>query len=381
MIHEILCVVSEAGDAEELWRQAVAFGAPLISPVDEDGMVEVTFLWRGEATTTMVARGLQLPLRRVPGTDLWRGSMRLPADERTLYTLAHDGADHSPRDASGTGAAHVDPLNRHPFHFPADPADPTDYDSWASLLELPRARKETWGAPPAVVEATLPGGRRVAVYRPPGERPAGGFATLVVFDGWLARQVLRIPQTLDGLIAAGRIPPLLALFVPGRDADRDADLAPSSTATTDFVARELVPWARREWGAGTDPRRTVVAGVSLGGLAAANIALQAPDVFGGVIAQSGSFWWPRPEEGEPGWLIREYAARPRADLRFYLDVGDQEMIRVFDVGPTQLEVNRRMRDVLQAKGYPVTYAEYRGGHDYVNWRSTFADGLLAVLGS
>jgi enterochelin esterase-like enzyme len=40
-----------------------------------------------------------------------------------------------------------------------------------------------------------------------------------------------------------------------------------------------------------------------------------------------------------------------------------------------------MRDALTSRGYEVTYAEYSGAHDYVNWRRTFADGLLALLGS
>ena len=75
-MHEILCVVSESGDVEELWRQAVASGTPLISPVAADGTVEVTFLWRGEATMTSVSWGLRLPLQRVPGTDLWRTEPR-----------------------------------------------------------------------------------------------------------------------------------------------------------------------------------------------------------------------------------------------------------------------------------------------------------------
>jgi enterochelin esterase-like enzyme len=35
---------------------------------------------------------------------------------------------------------------------------------------------------------------------------------------------------------------------------------------------------------------------------------------------------------------------------------------------------------LLERGYQVTYAEYSGAHDYINWRRTFADGLLAVLG-
>ncbi|MFI7542725.1 alpha/beta hydrolase-fold protein [Actinoplanes sp. NPDC049599] len=369
-------------DPEALWSQAQRTGSPVVSPVAPDGTVEVTFLWRGEAESTSVGWGVWLELARVPGTDLWHGSIRLPATARTLYYLSHDGADDLPRDDSGTGPAHLDPLNPRPFRFPADPDDPTDRDAWASLLDLPEATEPAWSTPRRDVpieEHTLPGGRRVAVYRPPGEPPAAGLATLVLFDGWLGRTVLRVQHTLDNLIAAGRIPPMLGLFVPGVEAERDTELTPASAATTGFVTGELLPWARRELGAGADPARTVVAGQSLGGLMAAHVALSAPEAFGAVIAQSGSFWWPKPEHGEPGRLLRDYAEQPRADLRFYLNVGDRETRNGSAGTPTMRELSRRMRDVLTAKGYPVTYAEYHGAHDYVNWRDTFADGLLAVL--
>ena len=42
--------------------------------------------------------------------------------------------------------------------------------------------------------------------------------------------------------------------------------------------------------------------------------------------------------------------------------------------------NRHMRDVLRAKGYSVTYRELSSGHDYVGWRGTLADGLIALIG-
>ena len=370
-------------DPEALWAQAQRTGSPVISPVAPDGTVEVTFVWRGEAETTRVAWGVWLDLERVPGTDLWHGSVRLPAASRTLYYLAHEGADSLPPDASGTGPAHIDPLNQRPHRFPADPDDPTDRDCWASLLDLPDAPESTWSTPRREIpieDHTLPSGRRVAVYRPPGEPPPEGPATLVVFDGWQARQALRIQHTVDNLIAAGLIPPTLILFVPSSDADRDNDLTPASAATTELVTRELPAWARHELGAGEDPARTVVAGQSLGALMAMHVALTAPEVYGAVIAQSGSYWWPKPEDGEPGRLLRDYAERPRANLRFYLDVGDRETHSSPGITPPHmLQLTRDMRDVLTSKGYPVTYAEYHGAHDYVNWRDTFAAGLIAVL--
>ncbi len=38
-----------------------------------------------------------------------------------------------------------------------------------------------------------------------------------------------------------------------------------------------------------------------------------------------------------------------------------------------------MRDVLLARGYSVRYQENIGGHDYLSWRGSFADGLIALM--
>jgi enterochelin esterase-like enzyme len=373
---------------EKFWQEVAAAGTPLIEPDGES--VLVTFLWRGQARSTSVAWGCDVPLARIPSTDLWHGSARLPADLRSLYYLCHNGTEDVPTDAGGTGPTHIDPMNHHPFCFPVDPGDPTDRAHWASLLELPAAPAEPWTLPRpgvprgALLQATLRsralgGRRRVWVYRPSGV-PVAGLPLLVVFDGFLSLKVLRIPTALDNLIAAGRIPPLVAVFVSSPNGERrNRELRPGRPIV-DFVTRELVPWARRRWHVCDDPATRVIAGASLGGLAACYVGLRAARQFGAVIAQSGSFWWSPPGREEPEWLTARYAEQPLAPLRFYLDVGTQENISPRGDHLAQLPVTRRMRDTLVERGYPVTYLEYPGAHDYVNWRRTFPEALIALLG-
>ena len=131
----------------------------------------------------------------------------------------------------------------------------------------------------------------------------------------------------------------------------------------------------------SDPASTSVGGSSLGGLGAAFAGLCRPDLFGAVLSQSGAFDWKPVEESEHEWLARTVAISPKVPLRWYLDVGSLETRPRPDDGPSLVVANRHLRTVLQAKDYPVHYAEFGGGHDYLNWQDTLADGLLALVGS
>jgi enterochelin esterase-like enzyme len=75
------------------------------------------------------------------------------------------------------------------------------------------------------------------------------------------------------------------------------------------------------------------------------------------------------------------AAAERRPLRFVLDAGRLETWVPRSEAPSLLTANRHLRTVLQAKGYPVRYAEAAGGHAFFSWQLTLAEGLMSLLGS
>ena len=310
----------EAGDdaaLERFWAQAAAAGTPLLED-GADGRFTVTFLWRdrhgrGEGTSrvVLVANRLTDPsvmddsvLHRLAGTDVWHRSYRLASSFRATYLLAPEDGQVPADDFVWTGAAarwrglvtavSPDPLN--PLAFAE-----RDGASHSSIVALPDAPADVWAVPrPGVARGTvsehhvdsaiLGTRRRVWSYVPAGAGTDQPPAVLVLFDGeeWVGR--LDGPVMLDNLIAEGRIPPVVTLMPEAISArDRATDLAPRAPFAG-FVLDELLPWARETLGAAADPARTFVAGQSLGGLAALSLALEHPDRFAGVVAQSASVW-------------------------------------------------------------------------------------------
>jgi enterochelin esterase-like enzyme len=381
---------------EEFWAAVKREGVPLIEPIDEKSF-RVTFLWRSAPETRDVLLSWALPpferhpLARLPGTDIWYRSETLPKGARFTYQLAPD-----PPDAPGgiQATAQADPLNSRRFGGAAD------VDKWAqsSLVELPGAELDVWSEPRArtrsgrVETMRFPSGvlgndREIAVYTPAGYSKAGEpLDLLVVLDEEAYLDQVPTPVILDNLIAANKIRPTLAVILGNSSGEgRNRELPPNPDFAK-FIAQELMPWLRARYTVTRDPVRSVIAGSSYGGLAAAYTAFTCPDLFGNVLSQSGSFWWSPTRDpanpaqldaySEPGWLVREIARSPTQPVRFYMEAGWFEG----GEGGGILDTNRYFRDILRAKGYTVHYREFRGGHEYVNWRGTFADGLI-YLGS
>lgn len=368
---------------------------PLVEPYPGDPKdVLVTFVFRAPPNTPYIGMFggptiSEKPLIRLADSDVWYLTARMPADARVGYAfIATTGPPefHYPYRSWNRAVGprylkkSLDPNNPHAF-----------FD--LSLTELPGAPAQPWiAAKPGVpagklAELTLDSthlkeSRRVGVYTPPGYDPNQSYPLVVAFDAeryGLDMALIPLPQILDNLIAAKKIPPVVAALV----ASQSTGSLDPSVAFSKFIALELVPRLRTDYRAGMTPAQTTVTGSSYSGLLAAFAALQHSDVIGNVLSQSGAFGFRLGGVGTTelsptvggGWLIRQFVAAPKRPIRFYLDVGRFETDSSFDF----LGMNHHMRDVLEAKGYAVTYAEFSGGHDPLGWRGTIADGLMTLV--
>ena len=228
--------------------------------------------------------------------------------------------------------------------------------------------------------------RQVSVYTPAGYHANGRYALMVLFDEGAYLTNVPTPTILDNLIAAGKIPPTVAVLVANPGQTRTKELTPNPQFA-EFLAKELVPWVHAHYTVTNDPRLTVVGGSSFGGIAAVYAGLRHSEIFGNVLCQSGSFWW-APDHAdfadfdattETGWLAKEFIKSPKLKLKFWMDAGVFE-VDMTGTGGAILEPSRHMRDVLLAKGYDVSYHQYASGHDYLNWRGTLGEGLIALIG-
>ncbi|MBC9903037.1 enterochelin esterase [Achromobacter xylosoxidans] len=386
----LAATLAAGGTTDAFWDEVAQRGAPLVEAVDARHD-RVTFLWRGAERNVRLFGGPSsdhAQLARLGNSDVWHASFVVPRSTRLSYRLAPDvpelpGSGMARRRAI-LATAQADPHN--PKAYPVRGVDA--YQTY-SMLELADAPPQPWVEPRADVRQgtvetkelrsdLMRNTRKIHLYRPAGWQPgAADNHVLVLFDAGAYLGRVPTPTILDNMIAAGVIPPTAALLVDNPTAESRSQELPPNPDFADFLAKELMPWARKQ-GISAPAARTVIGGSSYGGLASAYAALRHPEVFGNVLSQSGSYWW-SPAGEEDQWLTRQFVAVRKLPVRFFLGAG------LFESGrggqPGILETNRHLRDVLRAKGYLVTHREVAGGHDYLVWRGTLSDGLLDLIGT
>lgn len=306
------------------------------------------------------------------GGGHWSGEFDLPDDLRTSYQFC-PVRDTAYPDWDAIMAAGV------PDPSPSvERIGPSTFgnDQLSSVLEMPGAPPQSWlkrrdGVPPGTVKHFETGREwptAVDVYLPhePGEQPIA----LVLLDGqaWMR---LDVTACFDNLISDGAVPPFVAAIVSYPFGPIRVRALTDPAFHLPYLLDELLPWQASEFGASTDPARTVLIGQSLGGLAAINAGLQAPERIGMVLAQSSSLQWTdAPLTGDA--VFAAVSEKLGRTTRFWLEVGVLENAGL-------VEGNRRLVRAMAAHSYQMKMNEYQGGHDFACWRAGLAEGLVDLL--
>lgn len=176
--------------------------------------------------------------------------------------------------------------------------------------------------------------REVLVWLPPGydAEPRRRYPVLYVHDGNNAFDdstsfagEWRLDETAARLIAAGRVPPFIAVAVyntPARIAEythaRDREGRGGRGADYGrFLIEELKPLVDARFRTRPGPDATALLGSSLGGVISLELAIEHPRVFTRVGCVSPAAWWADRD------LVRRAARAPRT-LRVWVDVGTDE---------------------------------------------------------
>jgi enterochelin esterase-like enzyme len=219
-------------------------------------------------------------------------------------------------------------------------------------------------------EYIIPGRKRsIHLYRPPTNKPV---PLLVVWDGQDYLNRIHLNYIVDNLISQGRIRPLALAFVDnGGQEIRTIEYA-CNDATLVFLMTEVIPLAKKELNLidiNAVPGAFGILGSSMGGLMALYAGVRIPQVFGHVLCQSGAFSW-----GSFDMVVFDLVQKGEMlPLRIWMDVGMYDLAGLLDS-------NRRMQAVLNRQGYPITYREYPGGHNYPAWKDDIWQGLEALYG-
>jgi enterochelin esterase-like enzyme len=381
-IHELLnALVSEKRLAKRM-KLANEFRARLETatmPIVTDS--QVIFVWEGASKAVNLVGDWthwrnHLPMQRVGGTSLFYLAQDFPPTARLQYKFVVDGTWQN------------DPRNSH--------ASQEGFGTNSEFM-MPAYRDESW-LQPAVIDgkplqrgeivrieletALLPEKRELFVYLPPRygilqEDQEDNATTpdstplpfLVMHDGAESISLGQFHHILDHCIHAELVKPCIAVFIaphlPRRNEEYTLNADYLKFCMEEAVPKGIAEAEARGYAVSTKPVERCVAGASLGGLLATYMALHHPTDFGVVFAQSPAYWWQR------GMIFNDEHLQNAAQIHAILQTGT-----IADAHT----LTQRMRNTLRQHGAKVVYSEFVQGHTWGNWRTSFAQGMVAWSG-
>lgn len=362
-------LLAQAPTPERLEQFVTARDFPLVS----EG--HVSFVWIGEAERVELLRWIhsgvvRTAFSRIDGTELWLLDLPVQDGGRFEYKLS----------ASRNGHEHwmLDPLN------PVSASDPFGHNSVCRTFGYSQpAWSLPQGSPPGSIQPlqiqspVFDELREEQVYLPADYDANTPVPLLIIHDGPDFMTYADLSVSLDNLIAAGAIPPLIAALVQTHD--RMGEYSRGRRHAR-YLVHELLPQLEERYSLSGATEHRILLGASLGAVAALATVLRYPGIFGGVVLQSGTFILdearlagrPHPVFRRVARLLEAFRRRPvMHPLRAYISTGELEGLA---------SESQALAELLQTSGVSVKFQSAWDGHHWHNWRDRLRDGLVWVLG-
>lgn len=373
------------------WDEAKGSGTPLIEPCPAKAdSVYLSFVYRDSNPNRNIIVFGSFPgyrykenlLVRLRDTDIWFKTYIIRNDLRFSYSFSI--MEHFSEEYQEISKYRkLDGLNPNKIIFHKDEEDSESESCENSLGIMPLAPEYRWTIDDKlnkggeVVLYRLPElkekePRRVWIYVPWSYDAVGQPCNLaVLMDGFDFIEKLNVKNVLDNLQSQNLITPTICVFIDNKD-NRYEELT-CNDEYSESIITTLVPWVRNHYNVAMEPKRNMIGGFSLGGLAAAYISMKHPEVFGNVLCLSGSFWWKNEK------IIKMYHQKTALPLKFYLSVGLLED-EPYDTEPIMMKSVDAFFETIYTKGNPVVYERFHSGHDYLSWGESFGKGLIGLFG-
>ena len=232
---------------------------------------------------------------------------------------------------------------------------------------------------------------RTLVYLPPSYRPDGPpLPTLYLLHGTPGTPdslfALGVPEQLDQLIESGGAPAMIVVAPSGgrrpeSDTEWDDSVADAGARWGTFVTRDLVNAIDDDYATKPGRRSRAIAGISMGGYGAINLALGHSDRFGIAASWSGYFVSNTPDvdgpQGSSTWRARSpllSVAQRAPTLR------RQPVATSFYSGRADrfFAENVSFSETLTRLGLPHRFRAVAGGHDASVWRAQLTTELAWI---
>jgi len=319
------------------------------SPVWADGD-ELTFFYLGEADEVHVCCGIQSPMRRVEGTDLWVLTVRIRDLSQAVIGYAFTPYQ------DGHPVANEDIMDRmQVWRGPEAPPAPRRVETLRGQIEEYAIDSEALGER-----------RGLTVYLPPGHDPTRRLSVVYAADGesmsWLA-------TVLDPLIADGSVPAVIVVGMhsgpshsdPAQDQRGQEYLLGYNherfEAHERFFVYEVADWAEQNLGAATNREQRAVFGYSNGGAFAVTMGVRHPERYASVLAFSLA-------RGPQGLGTPDWTANMAP--RHYLVAGTLGTLEEYC-----RQVTAGWAARLARLGVEHVYRERVCGHDIIMWEEEF----------